>query len=174
MSRPTNHRTRLPQRAAAWLAYSAGAVLFLAGTAARAAIDCAVATPGVAFGNYDASLPGPTDVSGNLTVTCTRVPFDPFNVSYTLSLSRGTSGAYAPRQMSSGPSRLNYNLYRDASRSQVWGDGTTSTAIINATMSFNLFQFSKSASHTAYGRIPTGQGVNPGNYADNVVVTITF
>jgi spore coat protein U-like protein len=149
-------------------------LIVLASQDARAAIDCSVTTPGVAFGNYDASLPGPTDISGNLTVTCTRVVLDPWNVGYTLSLSRGSSGSYAPRQMISGPSRLNYNLYRDAGRSQVWGDGTASTGVVNATMRFNLFQFSSSASHSAYGRIPTGQGANPGNYADNIVVTITF
>jgi spore coat protein U-like protein len=76
--------------------------------------------------------------------------------------------------MSSGPSRLNYNLYRDASRGQVWGDGTASTGVVNATMRFNFFQFSNSASHNAYGRIPAGQSANPGSYADNIVVTITF
>jgi len=167
-------RTRLSKRQAIRLARGVAVLIALAGNDARAAIDCSVTTPGVAFGNYDASLPGPTDITGNLTVNCTRVLLDPWNVGYTLSLSRGTSGSYAPRQMSTGPSRLNYNLYRDASRSQVWGDGTASTGVVNATMRFNLFQFSNSASHTTYGRIPAGQSANPGSYADNIVVTITF
>jgi spore coat protein U-like protein len=138
------------------------------------ALDCTVTTPGVAFGNYDATLPGPTDITGNLTVTCTRAILDPWTVSYSLTLSRGSSGSYSPRQMASGPSRLDYNLYRDAARSQVWGDGTASTAVVNATMNFNFFQFSKSATHTTYGRVPAGQGSNAGSYTDNIVVTITF
>jgi spore coat protein U-like protein len=162
------------QRLTVWLACGVAVLIVFASSDARAAVDCSVTTPGVAFGNYDASLPGPTDISGNLTVSCTRVFLDPWNIGYTLSLSRGTSGSYAPRQMASGPSRLNYNLFRDAGRSQVWGDGTASTGVINATMRFNIFQFSNSASHTAYGRIPAGQGANPGSYADNIVVTITF
>jgi spore coat protein U-like protein len=174
MTRSSGCRTCLPNHGAAWLAGIVAGLGLLGSHGAHAAIDCSVTTPGVAFGNYDASLPAPTDITGNLTVNCTRAILDPWNVGYSLSLSRGISGSYAPRQMGSGPSRLNYNLYRDAGRSQVWGDGTASTGIVNAAMTFNFFQFSKSASHTVYGRIPTGQGANPGNYADNLVVTITF
>jgi spore coat protein U-like protein len=174
MNHSRKRRTCLSKRQAIRLARGIAVLIVLASSDARAAVDCSVTTPGVAFGNYDASLPGPTDISGNLTVSCTRVFLDPWNIGYTLSLSRGTSGSYAPRQMASGPSRLNYNLFRDAGRSQVWGDGTASTGVINATMRFNIFQFSNSASHTAYGRIPAGQGANPGSYADNIVVTITF
>jgi spore coat protein U-like protein len=174
MSHPQERHKCWSKRRAIRVARGVAVLLVLAGSDARAALDCSVTTPGLAFGNYDASLPSPTDIAANLTVNCTRVFLDPWNVSYTLALSRGTSGSYAPRQMSSGPSRLNYNLFRDASRSQVWGDGTASTGVVNGTMRFNLFQFSNSASHTAYGRIPAGQGANPGNYADNIVVTITF
>jgi spore coat protein U-like protein len=174
MSRSCHYHERVPSGTAAWLARSLGALIILAGAEAHAAIDCSVTTPGVAFGDYDASLLSPTDITGNLTITCTRIFLDPWNVGYTLALSRGTSGSYAPRQMASGPARLNYNLYRDASRSQVWGDGAAATATVNGTMRFNIFQFSNSATHTAYGRMPAGQGVNPGNYADNVVVTIAF
>ena len=174
MSHAQERRKCWSKRQAIRVARGVAVLLVLVGSDARAALDCSVTTPGLAFGNYDASLPSPTDITANLTVNCTRVFFDPWNVSYTLALSRGTSGSYAPRQMSSGPSRLNYNLYRDASRSQVWGDGTASTGVVNGTMRFSFFQFSNSASYTAYGRIPAGQGANPGNYVDNIVVTITF
>lgn len=174
MSRSKHSHPPAARLKARWIACGVALTLLLSSTKALAALDCTVTTPGVAFGNYDASLPGPTDVSGNLTVTCTRVFLDPWNVGYTLALSRGSSGSYAPRQMASGASRLNYNLYRDAARSQVWGDGTTSTGPVSATMNFNLFQFSKSANHTAYGRVPAGQSANPGNYSDSIVVTITF
>jgi spore coat protein U-like protein len=174
MSHAREGQARSSKRRAIRLAHGVTVLLMLAGNDARAALDCSVTTPGLAFGNYDASLTGPTDVAANLTVNCTRAFLDPWNVSYTLALSRGTSGSYAQRWMSSGPSQLNYNLYRDASRSQVWGDGTASTGVVNGSMRFNFFQFSNSASYTAYGRIPAGQSVNPGSYADSIVVTITF
>lgn len=162
-----------PHRSVRCLA-SAAAGLLLFGIDAHAALDCTVTSPGVAFGNYDSSLPGPTDISGSLTVTCTRAPLDSWTISYSLALSRGGSGTYAPRRMASGASQLDYNLYRDAARSQVWGDGTSSTGIVSATMNFNLFQFSNSAAHTAYGRMPAGQSVAAGSYGDTMVVTITF
>lgn len=174
MSHPGQCHEQSSKRRAIPFVRGAALLLLLAGSEARAALDCSVTTPGLAFGNYDASLAGPTDIAASLTVNCTRAVLDPWNVSYTLALSRGTSGSYAQRRMSSGPFQLNYNLYRDASRSQVWGDGTSSTGVVNGSMRFNFFQFSNSASYTVYGRIPAGQSVNPGSYADSVVVTITF
>jgi spore coat protein U-like protein len=148
----------------------------LAWSAAGAAINCNVSSGGVSFGDYDPLATTADDTTGNVVVTCTRVILqDPFRVDYTLSLSRGTGGGnYAPRRMSSGPNRLNYNLYRDAARAQVWGDGTGSTSIVAGTANFNLFQTSQTNTHTAYGRAPALQDVLPGSYSDTVVVQITF
>ncbi|MFO1406076.1 MAG: spore coat U domain-containing protein [Steroidobacteraceae bacterium] len=150
------------------------AVLMLAGGPAVAAMDCSTSVPTLAFGTYDPTLATPTDVSSSMTVTCTRVPFDTFTVSYTISLSTGGSGSYATRRMASGASQLNYNVYTNAARSQVWGNGSSSTGVVGATMNFVLFQFSQSVTHTAYGRVPAGQNANPGTYSDNLVVTLTF
>lgn len=150
----------------------AGACLHAPGT--LAAINCSTTVPGLAFGGYDPTLPAPTDITSSMTVTCTRAILDPWSVSYSVELSTGSSGSYATRRMNAGTARLNYNVYTNASRSQVWGNGTSSTTIVSTTMSFNFFQFSKSATHTAYGRIPAGQSANPGNFGDNLVVTLTF
>lgn len=140
-----------------------------------AAIDCSVSTTGVGFGDYDPLLATPDDSSANVAVTCTRVILvDPFSVNYTLSLSRGSSGSYAPRRMNAGTARLDYNLYRDAARAQVWGDGTNSTGTVAGTTSFVWFQTSKTANHTVYGRVPAQQNAAAGAYADTIVVTITF
>ena len=57
------------------------ALAFLAGPA-FAAVDCSTSVPALAFGTYDPTLNTPTDVAGSMTVTCTRVPFDAFTVSY--------------------------------------------------------------------------------------------
>jgi spore coat protein U-like protein len=146
----------------------------VAGTA-HAAIDCSISTSGVGFGDYDPLLATPDDSSANVGVTCTRVIFvDPFNVSYTLSLSRGSSGTYSPRRMNAGAARLNYNLYRDAARAQVWGDGTNSTGTVAGSLSFVWFQTSQTGNQTVYGRVPAQQNATPGAYADTIVMTITF
>lgn len=143
--------------------------------AAQAAIDCSVSTSGVGFGDYDPLLSTADDSSANLAVTCTRVILvDPFNVSYTLSLSRGSSGTYSPRRMNAGTAWLNYNLYRDAARAQVWGDGTNSTGTVAGSASFVWFQTTKTNNHTIYGRVPALQNATAGAYTDTIVLTITF
>ncbi len=153
----------------AWLAAS-----FACGPA-LAAIDCNVSSTGAAFGTYDPVLTTPDDSTANIAVTCTRVILvDPFRVDYTLSLSRGSSGSYAQRRMTLGPARLNYNLYRDAARAQVWGDGTSSTQTVAGTINFNWFQTTQTTNHTAYGRVPALQDVTPGSYNDTLVLTIVF
>jgi spore coat protein U-like protein len=142
---------------------------------ALAVMDCSVSTAGLGFGEYDPLLATPNDSTANVAVTCTRQIFvDPFNISYTLRLSRGSSGSYAQRRMNAGPAQLNYNLYRDAGRSQIWGDGTSSTATVAGTANFVWFQTSQTNNHTIYGRAPAQQNAAPGNYTDTIVLTITF
>ena len=153
---------------------TAGAALLLVGAPAFAAVDCSTSSPTLAFGTYDPTVGTPTDITGTMTVTCTRAPFDTWTVSYTIALSTGGSGTYSNRRMTSGPSQLNYNVFTTAARTQVWGNGGSSTGVVGATMNFNLFQFSKSATHSAYGRMPAGQNANSGTYGDNLVVTLTF
>ena len=153
---------------------AAVAALLLAATPTIAAVNCSTSSPTLAFGNYDPTVGTPTDITGTMTVTCTRAPFDTWTVSYTIELSTGGSGTYANRRMTSGASQLNYNVFTTASRTQVWGNGSGSTGEVGATMNFNLFQFSKSATHSAYGRMPAGQNANAGTYGDNLVVTLTF
>jgi len=142
---------------------------------ATAAIDCSVSTSGVGFGDYDPLLATPDDSSASVAVTCSRVILvDPFSVGYTLSLSRGSSGTFAPRQMRAGTANLSYNLFRDAARAQVWGDGSSSTGTVAGTASFTWFQTSQTVNHTVYGRAPAQQNATPGAYTDTIVLTITF
>lgn len=155
------------------LVAAVGAAL-LHGPQALAAVSCSTSVPTLAFGSYDPTLASPTDITSSMTVTCTRAPLDTWTVAYTISLSPGGSGSYGVRRMNAGAPLLNYNVYTSASYSQVWGDGTSSTGIVGATVNFNLFQFSKSATHAAYGRIPAGQNAAAGSYTDNLVVTLTF
>ncbi len=164
--RTRRHRSGL----ASWLVAA-----LLAAPAAQAAIDCSVSTAGLNFGTYDPTSATPDDVAGNLAVTCTRVIFvDVFHVPFTVALSRGSSTSFSPRTLRSGANVLNYNIYRDASHTQVWGDGTNSTVRLSDQSDFVWFQTSQTDNYTLYGRIPALQDVRTGNYADTVVVQITF
>jgi spore coat protein U-like protein len=113
----------------------------------------------VSFGSYDVFSNSNLDSTGTISINC-----DQFN-SFEMSLSPG-GGTYASRSMASGANRLNYNLYTDAARTTVWGDGTGGTAIVTAG--------GTSASRTVYGRIPAKQNAFVGNYSDVVIATVEF
>jgi spore coat protein U-like protein len=122
---------------------------------------CSVSAQGVDFGSYDPFGRNNLDGAGNIALTC-----DP-GVTYTITLSNG-SGPYAGRVMTNGPYSLHYNLYTDASRLFVWGDGNGGTATVSGSGA------AAPVNVTIYGRIPAGQNARVGNYSDNVVVTVTF
>jgi spore coat protein U-like protein len=148
--------------------------LVLVPAQARAESTCNVSVTPLAFGTYDPTLATPDDSAGTVTVTCTnRPPPGNVNISYLVQLSRGVSGSFAPRQMASGADRLAYNLYLDAARSLVWGDGSAGTSV--AAMAYKLAgNKSESHAHTIYGRMPAQQPAAVGNYTDTIVVTLEF
>ena len=169
-----------PHRHAAFTAVFSLALvgaLLLGARDAMAAADCSVTASGVAFGAYDPSLATPDDSTGSVVVTCTYIgPGGGNNSNYTVTLSTGTSGSYAPRKLAAGASRLNYNLYRDAARTQVWGNASSGTTVITGSLRVGPGNGNRTrtATHVVYGRIPQLQDANVGNYADSILVTLTF
>ena len=127
-----------------------------------ASAACTVSTTSVNFGAYDPKSGTADDSTGSVEVTCDKGPH-PKNS--TIALSPGNSGTYAARQMESGANILTYNLYSNAARSQIWGDGSGG--------SFTL-GYNASGTFTVYGRIPALQNVQAGTYSDSLTVTITF
>ena len=77
--------------------------------------------------------------------------------------------------MAFGPGRLNYNLFHDAARTSIWGNGLSGTGI--ATASLRSVPVSEtghiSAQFPVYGRVPALQAVGMGGYSDTIVVTVT-
>ena len=160
--------------------YSTAAIavvlLFEAG-AALGGTSCSVAATGVSFGAYDISLATPNDSIGDVTVTCTYLPpGGATGMNIQASLSPGMSGSYSPRQMAFGPERLNYNLFLDAARTSIWGNGLSGTGIATAsfTVGPGVGNGTRSAQFPVYGRVPAQQVVGMGAYSDTIVVTVTF
>jgi spore coat protein U-like protein len=152
-------------------------VLLLGAQGATAASDCSVTATGVAFGVYDPSLATADDSTGSVVVTCIYTgPGGSDTANYTVTLSTGTSGSYAPRKLAAGASRLDYNLFRDAARTQVWGNASAGTAIITGSLKVGpgAGNATRSATHVVYGRIPQLQDADTGNYTDSILVTLTF
>lgn len=125
---------------------------------------CTITTTGVSFGAYDVFASTPVDSTGSVRYQCSGN-----TNSFTITLSRGSSATFNPRSMLVGASALNYNLYMDAPRTSIWGDGTSGTALFMASISSG-----KAANVTIFGRIPPGQDVAAGSYSDSIVVTIQF
>lgn len=126
--------------------------------------NCSITTTGVAFGSYNVFAAAPVDSTGSVRYQCSGG-----SVIFTISLSRGASSTFQPRRMASGTDTLSYNLYLDAARISIWGDGTGGTAWFTATSVTG-----KPATATIFGRIPAGQDVAVGSYSDTIVVTIQF
>jgi spore coat protein U-like protein len=153
------------------------AALLLAYGAAQADTSCRlVSTPGIAFGVYDVLSPAPNDTLTNVLVSCERNG-GPQVVTVTLRVGPGNNSnsvvARRMRQLSGGNDYLEYGLYRDVSRTSVWGvsDGvdTVSQTISIAVPNKGI----QSGTFTVYGRIPALQDVSAGSYSDRVDLTLT-
>lgn len=139
------------------------------------ALDCSVSVTGVAFGTYDPLVTTPATSTGNVQVRCIHTGGGASRANYTVDLSTGGSNVYAQRTMRSGSAALNYNLFTDATYSQVWGNGTGGSARVANSLLVNPGNFSQNViSHPIYGRIPAQQAVDTGTYSDTIVVTLTF
>jgi spore coat protein U-like protein len=140
----------------------AAAILFPAVLCAQ----CTVATIGVNLGSYDPLSASNLTSSGTITVSCSGT----YQAAISIGAS-GNSGGFQPRQMRmiSGTDLLNYNLYSDSGMTAIWGDGTQSTSTVVVTA-----KKPKPASNIVYGRAPSGQNVQVGQYADSLITTINF
>lgn len=139
------------------------------------AMDCIVATSGVAFGTYDPRASAPNDAVGNLTVRCVHTGRGATRAGYTVSLSPGISGSYAQRTLRSGAAALSYNLFDGADRSRIWGDGTAGTGLVSGIVLVNPGRFEINETvHPIYGRILPLQDASVGLYSDTILVTLAF
>ncbi len=129
---------------------------------------CSVSTTAVNFGSYDVFAVVPLDSTGTVTVSCNESPAPTVTIAVGPS---PNSGGFFPRQMKhlQRTDLLNYNLFTEATRSAVWGNGTQGTFT-----SGNRVLRHRPWFVTIYGRIPAGQDVSSGSYQEVLTVTITW
>jgi len=140
----------------------AAAVLTALATVASAAPTCTITgANGPIFGVYDVNSTLSVDAAGSINYSCTG------SAKPEVRLSSGAGGSFFPRAMVGASSRLRYNLYLDAGRSQVWGEGSGGTHTYQGPAG-------NSRSVPVFGRIPPLQDVAPGTYSDTIVVTFVF
>jgi spore coat protein U-like protein len=137
----------------------------LAGSpAARAA--CSVSTTSLGFGTYDVFATAPLDSTGNVVFRCGQT-----DKNISISLDTGGAPSFVSRRLTSGSDALLYNLYLDAARTSIWGDGTGGTQVY-----FNRNPQSNNLDIyiPIYGRIPAGQDVSAGIYTNTITVIIAY
>jgi spore coat protein U-like protein len=146
------------------IAHLAAAVVALVSAAGRAEGACTVSTTGASFGTYDVFNTSANASTGTITYRCGNSDKD-----ILITLSKGSSSTFTTRTLTNGTEVLEYNLYRDATFSSIWGDGTSGTATYTIRNPPN-----QDVILTVYGRVPALQDVATGSYADAVIVTINF
>lgn len=130
---------------------------------ATVASSCSVSASALNFGSYDPLAVLPDDATSTVNVTCNLL------TPYTLKLNGGSvANSISAREMNDGGSNdLGYQLYSDALRSTLWGDGTTGSTVTGVGTGLQV-------GHTVYGRIANGQNVPNGSYADTITVSLDF
>lgn len=132
------------------------------------AINCSITLTPLAFGMYTPGTTAPLDAVADITVRCVAQPG-----SYAVTIGPGLSGNQLARTLLAGAGEvLNYNLFRDPARTQVWGNGTPPTFVVTGSRP-RVGQPTVNV-HPLYGRVFANQTPNPGNYADNLLVTVLF
>ena len=81
--------------------------------------SCAARMDDVRFGDIDPGSNANTDVNGDVTITCGRLPAPWVRVCIHMG---SPNGVYDPRRMDGPDSRrLDFNIYQDAAHTQIWG-----------------------------------------------------
>jgi len=128
--------------------------------------SCTITAGDLAFGNYDPLAVANNDNTSTISVTCTN------GAAYNILLDGGTvAGDVANRSMdddATGTQNLNYALFRDAGRTNNWGETIGTDTLTGTGIGVNQ-------NITVYGRITAGQTApTVGAYTDTVTATIDF
>lgn len=126
--------------------------------------DCSISVTDLSFGQYDPlgqNSSRELNAAAGVSMICTR------EARAKIVIDSGRNPMSGTRGMSSGDQRVAYQIYRDASRTQVWGNGADAQQFVSAGVQ-NPQQF------VVYARIPPGQEVASGTYSDVVMATVEF
>ncbi|HTK29302.1 MAG TPA: spore coat U domain-containing protein [Vicinamibacterales bacterium] len=142
-----------------WVAAAAAIVL-----CPRPSSACSFSVGQLDFGTYDVFSAAPNDSTATITYKqCLG------SAVIQITVSRGTSATFSPRILTSATETLQYNVYMDAARTTIWGDGSGGTSFYT-----KLTPGNGSVNVTAFGRITAGQDVGAGRFTDTLTVVMNF
>ena len=117
---------------------------------------------------------GSTSTLGSTIDSTTTISLQcPGNLSWRLGLNDGLHAVVAGQRRMAGPAPdyLAYELYRDPSRTQRWGNDTAGgTNTVNGSGSTQT----NPTVLTVYGRVPVQAVGAPGTYTDTITVTLSY
>jgi spore coat protein U-like protein len=142
---------------------------------------CVPTSNTIAFGAYNPIGTAPwIDGAGSFVIACTDSGGNKnrtTTVDYTVTLSGQALRQLAPP---AGTDRLNYNLYTDSGRNNVWGNGTGGTFVITGSIDVPGRSTASTAPINYYGRVTGAQDVSanspgpaPTPYAQSLTITVT-
>ncbi|PLP99644.1 spore coat protein U [Cupriavidus pauculus] len=125
--------------------------------------DCTISASDLDFGSQGV-LAANVDQTSSLAVTCSN------SAPYQVGLDGGTAAgsSIANRLMAgTGAATVQYQIYRDSSRTQIWGN-TPGTDTVGGTGS------GSAQAITMYGRVPPQATPAAGTYTTTVTATVNF
>lgn len=133
---------------------------------------CSITGLSINFGSYNVFLPTPTDSTSTFTLNCEDVPWADLKLGPS-----STSGTFNPRRMkrSGGSDFLDYNIFIDAGRTVIFGDGTGGTQTLRVHKPPGTpAKAPWSSQINIFARIPPGQDVPIGTYSDSLTITVEW
>jgi spore coat protein U-like protein len=128
--------------------------------------SCIVSTSPLNFGSVDVTNGQSFESTAELSVRCTSGA----DWTATADAGLGSGATTATRRMQNGANLLDYTLYTDSARTNIWDDVEGEGDNVIAGIGSGSAQLT-----TIYGRVFGGQNSLPsGNYADTVQVTVTY
>lgn len=156
-----------------WIPAHAGMTVVLLGALAAQpahAASCDVTAHDLQFGSYNSGDGAPEDSVSTVVVECVSAVAAEI-AGYSIVIDSGLSGDVQSRAMLGAGESLQYNLFVDAARTTVWGDGSGGSITVGGELNLPAQGI---AEHLLFGRIPPRQPVSPGIYGDGLTVRIEF
>jgi len=122
--------------------------------------QCSVSATTLNFGTVGLLLAN-TDLTSTLTVQCAS------GVAYQVGLDNGQHASGTTRRMTGPGGLINYELYRNSTRTQRWGATLNTDTVVGSGNGSNQ-------GLTVYGRVPPQTTPSAGTYNDTITVTVTY
>jgi spore coat protein U-like protein len=128
--------------------------------------SCTIETRPLSFGTYDPEANASVDAVAQVIYTCNQ-----HASKIRIEMTTGASNQFTPRSMfANAVDQLDYNIYLDATRQTIWGQGLYGTDVYYENNPPN----GTPVIVPAYGRILARQDPPPGLYVDVLTVRVLF